>query len=151
MTMTLLIAFAGLAQERSDVREHAAALERPRTQPPLTGADHLKKMLGVQIESVRSTAGGRMLDLRYRVIHPESAKEILRSNSKIEVQIIDVKTGQTLRVPETHLGKLRTKSPKPKPNRIYYVLFDNPASLVKPGSEISIRFGPIQVDGWTVE
>ena len=116
-----------------------------------TGADELAKVLGIEIVSLRITARGHMLDLRYRVVNPDAAKEVLRKSTKLDIRVVDQKTNHTLEITDTNLGKMRAKSQSPKKNRIYYVLFANPGAKIKAGSEVAIRFGPVQVNDLRVE
>ena len=113
----------------------------------LTSMDELTSRLGIEIISLRTTANGRMLDLRYRVSNPELARTVTKRDSKLNILIFDAASNKTLSVPTTHLGMLRTKSFNPKRNRVYYVLFDNAEKLIKPGSVVSVWFGDIKVEG----
>ena len=113
----------------------------------LTSMDELTSRLGIEIISLRTTANGRMLDLRYRVSNPELARTVTKRDSKLNILIFDAASGKTLSVPTTHLGMLRTKSFNPKRNRVYYVLFDNAQKIIKPGSVVSVWFGDIKVEG----
>ncbi|MBI5198310.1 MAG: hypothetical protein HZA19_06855 [Nitrospirae bacterium] len=117
----------------------------------IAGEDRLREVFGIEIVSLRKTGAGQMLDLRYRVVNSALAEEITKRNSAVEIRVVDLETGHVLNVPMTHLGMLRTRTPKPREKRTYYVLFANPGEVVKSGSEVSIRFGSVSVDGWRVE
>ncbi|MEW6684375.1 MAG: hypothetical protein AB1451_15875 [Nitrospirota bacterium] len=125
--------------------------EAPAFSPSPAGSQRLAAELGVEIISLRTTAGGHMLDLRYRVTDPDKARAVLRENSQIDIQILDMTTGTALMVGESDLGKLRTKSTKPKRTKVYYSLFDNPGAAVKTGAEVAVKFGSVRVDGIRVE
>ena len=143
--------FSGCAYDGR--RESPGFPERYMTSEPdlkVDGMDELTTKLGIEIISLRTTANGRMLDLRYRVHNPDLAREVTKRDSKLDIQIVDTRSGKTLIVPTTHLGMLRTKSFNPKRNRVYYVLFDNAETIVKPGSIVSVWFGGIKADGWIV-
>lgn len=119
----------------------------------VTGLERLPELLGIEMVSLRTTAEGHMLDLRYRVVNPQAAKEVLKHNSKIDIKIVDPKTGRVLKFADTQMpvGWLRATSYKPRNHRVYFILYNNPDTLIKPGSEVSILFGSVRVDGWKVE
>lgn len=152
VTATLILTIYGCASD--GMWKSPDSLERYMTSETDVKAaimDPLVESLGIEILFLRATANGKMLDLRYRVINPDLAKEVTKRNSNLDLRVVDRKSGQILGVPVTHIGFLRTKTASPKKNRVYYVLFDNPESVVKPGSEVSVLFGEMRVEGLRVE
>lgn len=152
VTATLILTIYGCAYD--GIRKSPDYIERymiSETDVKADGMDPLLESLGIEILFLRTTANGKMLDLRYRVINPDLAKEVTKRNSSLDLRVVDKKSGQTLGVPVTHIGFLRTKTAKPRKNRVYYILFDNPESVVKPGSEVSVLFGEMRVEGLSVE
>ncbi|MBI1821251.1 MAG: hypothetical protein HYR79_06030 [Nitrospirae bacterium] len=115
------------------------------------GIDQLAKTYGVELVSLQATAGGQLLDLRYRVVKPELAKELFKTNANASFKIIDPKTEHAMEVPDTPVGKLKSKMLKPKINQILYVLFENPGGAIKPGSRVSLVIGSVRIDGVKVE
>jgi len=108
-----------------------------------------EKNFGIKIVSVRPTAGGQMLDLRFQVIDPEKAKAVLDKNKK--AYLLDGKTGKTLPVPVTKAGSMRQTTLKPEAGRIYFMLFSNPNRMVKEGSSVSLIIGDFRKDGIVVD
>jgi len=102
------------------------------------------KAAGIRIESLRPTAAGHMLDLRYRVIDPSRASEVLNRNNK--AFIIDQTTRKTLPVPISKIGHLRQTTLKPEVGRIYFAMFSNPGGIVKPGSRVTLVIGKLRVE-----
>jgi hypothetical protein len=104
---------------------------------------------GIKIVSLRPTASGQMLDLRFQVVDPEKAKAVLDKNKK--AYVLDGKTGKTLPVPVTKAGSMRQATIKPEAGRIYFMLFSNPNRMVKEGSSVSLIIGDFRKDGIIVD
>ena len=118
------------------------------TQPESSLLSDSEKNFGIKIVSVRPTAGGQMLDLRFQVIDPEKAKAVLDKNKK--AYLLDGKTGKTLPVPVTKAGSMRQATLKPEAGRIYFILFANPNRMVKEGGSVSLLIGDFRKDGIVV-
>ena len=115
------------------------------------GQDQLSKIYGIKIESINLTMRGGMIDLRYRIVDTKAAKQVVTQHSKIDISLIDKKSGQVIKVAESDIGKLMARSPRLYPNRRFFILFENPHGMVKAGSEVSIVFGSVKIDGWKIE
>ena len=113
--------------------------------PPQKGALTVaEEKWGIRILSLRPTAAGHMLDLRYRVTDPVKARDILDKRQK--AYIVDQKSGKALPVPVTTAGPLRQTTLQPEAGRIYFVLFSNPAGLVKEGSNVTVILGDFRAE-----
>ena len=67
---------------------------------------HAANTAPIHVESVRLTAAGHYIDLRYRVVDPEQAQRAL--GPKVRPQLINEATGTVMAVPMTaKLGALR--------------------------------------------
>lgn len=108
-----------------------------------------QKKFGIRVVSLRPTAGGRMLDLRFRVVDPEKAKAVLNKNKK--AYLLDGNTGKTLTVPVTKAGAMRQTTLHPETGRVYFMLFANPGGLVKEGGSVSLVIGDFRTDDLIVE
>ena len=115
------------------------------------GPAALSKIYGIKIDSLHLTMRGEMLDLRYRIVDAKTAAQIVQEHSKIKVSLIEKQTGQVVKVAEADVGKLQARAKKLYPNRTFFILFENPHGMLKKGSEVSIVFGTVQVDGWKIE
>lgn len=103
----------------------------------------------IAIESVRITAAGHNIDLRYRVLDPDKANASLGPG--VKPTLIDEATGTVMAVPTTaKLGALRQTKAYQKTDRSYFVLFVNSAGLV-PGSKVTAQMGDMTFEGLTVE
>ncbi|MDH5526520.1 MAG: hypothetical protein OEY97_04345 [Nitrospirota bacterium] len=112
--------------------------------------ERLAREIGIELVSLRTTAGGHMLDLRFRVVNPEQASKLLRAASDIPMYLVEPASGQVAEIPHTMLGLLRTKATRTRPERIYYSLFKNPDMVFEPGDPVELHFGEVVVDGWKV-
>jgi len=123
-----------------------AAGDGPSRASAVSGSE---KKFGIRVVSLRPTAGGRMLDLRFRVDDSEKAKAVLNKNRK--AYLLDGNTGKTLMVPVTKAGAMRQTTLNPEKGRVYFMLFANPGGLVKEGGSVSLVIGDFRKDDLIVE
>jgi hypothetical protein len=103
----------------------------------------------IAIESIRMTAAGHYIDLRYRVLDPERANAALGPG--IKPILIDEATGNVMAVPTTaKLGSLRQTQAEQRPDRTYFVLFVNSAPL-RSGSRVTAELGELRFEHLTVQ
>lgn len=109
----------------------------------------LKRQWGVEIINVRRTAGGYMLEFRYRVLDAEKAKPLFERQTK--PVLTHAETGASLIVPTpAKTGALRNSNP-PLAGHTYWMFFANPGKLVEPGHHVSVEIGEFRVDGLVVQ
>lgn len=123
-----------------------AAEASPPRAPAVSSSE---KDFGIKVVSLRPTAGGQMLDFRFRVVDPEKAKAVLDKNKK--AFLLDSKTGKTLPVPVSKAGPMRQATLQPEAGRIYFMLFSNPGGLVKEGGRVSLVIGDFRIDDIIIE
>lgn len=100
---------------------------------------------GVKLVSLRPTASGYMLDLRYRVVDPKKATPIMDRNLRPYLIVED--DGRRLSVPVTNkLGAMRQTTKFPRPNRSYFMLFANPGRHVKSGDRVTVVIGDFKAE-----
>lgn len=110
----------------------------------------LEEKWGVEVVAIRQSAGGRMLDFRYRVTDPEKAKPLLDRSAK--AYLIDRETGVKLDVPNApKIGSLRQSARQPIAGRVYFVLFSNQNRMVRRGSRVNVVIGDFRADNLIVE
>jgi hypothetical protein len=144
LLLQVVLVIVGLSAPRLCV---SAATEE--TQFKSSALSEPEKNFGIKIASLRPTAGGQMLDLRFQVVDPEKAKAVLDRNKK--AYLLDGKTGKTLPVPVTKAGSMRQATIKPEAGRIYFILFSNPNRMVKEGGSVSLVIGDFRKDGIVVD
>jgi hypothetical protein len=105
---------------------------------------------GIQIVRVQPAVKGLMLDLRYRVTDPERARELLKQTTPLS--LVDQATGNVLPVPNmAKVGKLRAIPVSDDAQKVYWVFFNNPGGMVKPGSKVTLIIGDVRIRDITVE
>ncbi len=140
----------------------SGALGLYRTQPVITTGGEggapvatsealaLEARWGVRVLSLRRSAGGYLLDLRYRITDPEKSSALLDRSQK--PRLLDKKRGTTLEVPSApKIGSLRQFTRDPKKDRTYFALFANPARRVQAGDELSLVMGDLELSHIVVE
>lgn len=109
----------------------------------------MKRQWGVEVIWVRQTAGGYMLEFRYRVIDPVKAKALFER--KIKPMLVDEESGAQFVVPTPpKTGALRNSNP-PVAGLTYWMFFGNPGAFVKPGRRVSVVIGEFRADGLVVQ
>jgi hypothetical protein len=102
-------------------------------------ATPMKREWGIEVLDVHQTSAGYMLQFRYRVLDPKAAKMLF--DRKIKPYLVDATTGAKVIVPSPDkIGQLRNVNP-PEVGRTYWMLFANPAKMIKVGSQVSIHIG----------
>lgn len=111
--------------------------------PPGTPADPtaaFEQRYGVRILTLRPSAAGTMIDLRYEVVDPVRARPFLEKGVKPE--LLDLATGARLPVPfSPRVGALRQHTEQPEAGRTYFVLFADPGRVLRSGSEVQLVLG----------
>lgn len=103
----------------------------------------------IAIESVRITAAGHYIDLRYRVLDPVRANEILGPGVKPTLK--DEATGVVMAVPMTaKLGALRQTRGEQRTDRSYFVLFANTAGI-RSGASVTAELGGVEFTNLIVQ
>ncbi|QYZ67233.1 MAG: hypothetical protein OI74_15350 [Gammaproteobacteria bacterium (ex Lamellibrachia satsuma)] len=114
-------------------------------------AKMLEERWGVRLISLNLSAGGYMMDFRFRVLDAE--KSILLFDHRIKPHIITDRTNIKLPVPmAAKVGAFRptNRGKNIKPDRNYYIMFGNPDRHVKSGETVAIVIGDFRVDGVSV-
>lgn len=104
---------------------------------------------GIEITNIRMTAGGHMVDFRYKVLDVKKAETLFVRENK--PYLIDQATKKVLAVPNMgKIGPLRTSN-KPQEGRIYWMFFGNNSGLIKSGSKVTITIGDFRVENLAVQ
>jgi len=109
-----------------------------------------KESHGILVERVSLSAGGIMVDVRYRILDLEKAQNVLNRSSS--PQMIDQKTKAILTVPNTpKVGKLRQLPKTDEPTRIYWMFFRNTGGVARIGSKLTLNIGEATIKDLVVE
>ncbi len=105
---------------------------------------------GIEVASLHLSAGGRMVDFRYRVLDPRKAAEL--GNPDAKVYLIDQASGAQLKVPNTpKVGPLRQTAEELVAGKVYFIIFSNAAGYVKRGSKVTVVIGDFAARDLVVE
>lgn len=148
LTVSCAFALVGCTRSREvagPVPPAAAAVEHVAgPNPPGDGsqAQSLEERWGVKVERAVLSAGGYMVDFRYRILDATKATPIL--NRSIKPYLIDQATGAKFMVPAPpKLGQLRSGG-QIKEDTVYYILFANPGKYVKSGNKVTVVVGDFE-------
>jgi hypothetical protein len=122
------------------------------TGAPAEGAPgaHFDEKWGIAVSGLFLSAGGNMVDFRYRVLDP--AKAAVLTKADLKPSLVDQTTGAKLIIPSTpKVGQLRQTVQKPVAGKIYFMLFANTRHHVKSGDKVTIVAGDCRLENLTVE
>jgi hypothetical protein len=110
----------------------------------------VERGLGIEIQAIRLSAGGYILDFRYKAIDPNKANILF--SREIQPYLLHEATGRVITVPATtKIGPLRNTTNQPVAGKIYFMLFGNAGKLVKAGDKVTVIFGDYRMEHLTVE
>jgi hypothetical protein len=122
----------------------SASMASEKSKPEKGVLTAAEEKWGIRILSIRPTAAGHLLDLRFRVIDEGKAAGILSDEKK--PFIIDQKSKLILPVPVTKSGALRQTTTRPQKGRTYFFLFSNPQGLVREGTKVTLVIGDLRAE-----
>jgi len=112
--------------------------------------DDLKRALGIELVSLRRSAAGHMLDLRYRIVDREKATPFVEG--RVKPYLVDPERKLLLHVPFAEkVGKLQQVHLSSRPDFVYFMLFGNAGRLVQAGDHVTVIFGDFRIDDVKVE
>jgi hypothetical protein len=141
--MALVLQLAGCAI----ATDPAAATQAMPAEIPSVEATY-----GIQVEGLRLTAAGSMLDFRYRVLDAQKAAPFL--NGKVQPALLDEARGAKLGVPNTpKLGRIRQTSRNNviHTDRSYFIMFGNPGKALQSGDKVALLLGQVRITDLTVQ
>lgn len=105
---------------------------------------------GIRIASLRLSAEGFIIDLRYTVTDPQKAKNFLKPG--VRPYLIDQRTGARFLVPDSpKIGSLQQIPEFPEAGKTYFILFANPGRVLKSGDRVSIVLDKLRIDDLVIE
>lgn len=149
--------------EPSGTAVKKSALPDPNWKPPVTPeivvtppidkerVKEIAKKWGVEIISLNISAGGYMMDFRFRVLDVEKSKIFF--DSRIKPLLLVEKSNAKLPVPmAAKVGAFRTtnRGNNIKPDKTYYIVFGNPDAHVKSGDKVTMLLGDERIKDLTV-
>jgi len=120
-------------------RSSGAAGARPHSSAPLLSRAEFERRSGVRIVRVVVTGDGGLVDVRYQVVDPDAADGIHDLSTPPE--LVDERTGVVVRdlfMGHMHHGHLKAAQQ-------YYLVFDNPGNLLRPGTRVTAQLGAARI------
>lgn len=118
---------------------------RAVTAPPVAPRPaSLSDRWGIEASDVQLSAGGRLLDIRCRVVDAKKAAPLAASSER--VYLIDQTSGRTLSLP----GLPRHQASRLEQGRALVMLAANTGQLVKAGDRVTLVMGGSRVTGLEV-
>ena len=119
----------------------------------LAASDELAKVeqqWGIKFSGLFLSAGGNMVDFRYKVLDPQKAA--LLTKPELKPMLSDQTTGAKLEVPTSpKTGPMRQTTKLPVTGKIYFMLFANTRHHVKSGDKVTITAGDFKMENLLVE
>lgn len=110
----------------------------------------VREKWGIEPIAPLLSAGGYMIDFRYRVLDPEKARPLLQRTTK--ACLIDETTGAKMYVPSSpKVGPLRQTTPEPRKGGVYFVMFANPGTRIQRGQRVTITIGDCTLEDLMVQ
>jgi len=101
------------------------------------------------VESLRLSAAGYMLDFRFRVLDPVKAAPLF--NKSLKTYLLDETSGAQMYVPASpKVGAMRSSQKSILADRVYFVMFGNPACYIKAGARVTVVIGDFKAEGLLV-
>jgi len=146
---------SGLASDcepRTTNIEPEATNHEPRTANHEPEAAGLRATWGIEPQAMRLTAGGYMLDFRYKVVDPEKAKAVM--DPKVKPYLRDLESGAVFLVPTPpKVGALRQtyRGVLPRIGTIQGMMFANPGQFIKAGRRVAVVAGDCTISDLIVQ
>jgi hypothetical protein len=147
----MLVGCAGNCKKAAKARPTLLAEQTAKADKPDSKLQEnmLRENWGIKVESTRLSAGGYMVDFRYRVLDADKAAPIL--DRKVKPYLVDQASGATFIVPNPpKVGQLRSGK-NIKEDKIYFIFFANPGRYIKSGNKVTVAIGDCKIQNLTVQ
>jgi len=139
----LALTAVGLMMIAGLIIQNGCASVKPVDQDPARSLTS-EETAGIKIERIHPSAGGQMLDMRYRVVDREKAKGAIKRGAQI--YLVDQSSGTKLPVPDmAKVGKLLQRPDQGKNDTVFWIFFSNPGAMVKPGAKVTLVIDEIRI------
>lgn len=108
------------------------------TVPRSSTAAEFETRYGIQVVMLGVSAGGGLIDMRFRVTDAEKAAMLLDTANRPSLVAEDSGTVLTMHV--------RPEVQKYETDRVYYLLYANTRSAIQPGTLVSVELGDLRLE-----
>ena len=126
--------FAGMLMNRPET-----TLQHGHDSPVAISAAALEEQYGIRVTLIGVTAGGGMVDFRFKVIDAEKAEALLDHHESMP-QLIPADSKVRLGLPGG------AHSPTYVDGKVYYMLYGNAGGIVRPGMPVQVAFGDLVLE-----
>lgn len=137
-SMTLAVATVGFFSYQLGARNSHTEHPLPET---VISNDTLEQEYGIRLTLVAVTAAGGLVDVRYRIIDPVKAAQLVDEEDGGIMPMVYVGNGDVMLMPDSHM-----RDQKLIANRMYFNLIPNTQNAVKRGSVVTIVFGDVALE-----
>ncbi|MEO8357145.1 MAG: hypothetical protein ABI621_14640 [Chloroflexota bacterium] len=103
--------------------------------------DALEQEYGVRLTLVAVTAAGGLVDVRYRIIDPEKAAQLVDEEQGGIMPMVFVGNGDVMLMSDSHMRDQQLIA-----DRMYFDLIPNTQNAVKRGTVVTVGFGDVAVE-----
>jgi hypothetical protein len=141
--MPLLVAAVAIALvvtiiRNVTARDDAAGHEMPQN-------PQIEQKYGIRISRVSVVADGGLITLSYVVLDPTKAQAFQADQEHPPILSSEERDGTATRV------ALMKHGHSLRPGQVYYLVYQDPANLIRPGELMDIKVGSLELDGVPVE
>ncbi|NTU56889.1 MAG: hypothetical protein HGA79_11625, partial [Anaerolineales bacterium] len=101
----------------------------------------LEQQYGIHLTLVGVTAAGGMVDIRYRIVDPVKAAQLVDEEEGGIMPMVYVGNGDVMLMSDMHMREQRLVA-----GRVYYNLIPNTQNVVKRGTVVTVVFGDVAVE-----
>lgn len=108
-------------------------------------SSEIEERFGVRLTAIHVLAKGGLIDLRYRVLDADKAKNFGHYTETSPLLIAE-DSGKLIEVTIMGLHNHRVET-----GRLYYILFRNTANALQPGSHVTVQIGDQRLEHFPVQ
>ena len=138
-TMMSVVVLVGIFSYQLGARNNAH-VEHPLPETVISN-DTLEQEYGIHLTLVGVTAAGGMVDVRYRVVDPLKAAQLVDEEEGGIMPMVYVGNGEVMLMSDMHMREQKLVA-----GRVYFSLIPNAQNVVKRGTVVTVVFGDVAVE-----
>lgn len=138
-SMMVVVVLVGIFSYQLGARNNAH-VEHPLPETVISN-DVLEQQYGIHLTLVGVTAAGGMVDIRYRIVDPVKAAQLVDEEEGGIMPMVYVGNGDVMLMSDMHMREQRLVA-----GRVYFSLIPNTQNVVKRGTVVTVVFGDVAVE-----
>lgn len=138
-SMALIVVTVGFFSYQLGARNNSH-VEHPLPETIISN-EALEQQYGIHLTLVGVTAAGGMVDVRYRVVDPVKAAQLVDEEEGGIMPMVYVSNGDVMLMSDMHMREQRLVA-----GRVYFSLIPNTQNVVKRGTVVTVVFGDVAVE-----